>query len=126
MRHTGVASLPLHTGKAPPWLFSRMTRLSREIVIYLAREFGTHEVLRRLSDPFWFQAFGCVLGFDGGCSGFPETGSVTGEQRLNASLSEHRQLCMGEASTAGRGHGRTLPRVYSMWDFGSSRYEPGF
>jgi len=73
MRHTGIASLPLHTGKAPPWLFSRMSRLSREIVIYLAREFGTPEVLRRLSDPFWFQAFGCVLGFDWHSSGVTTT-----------------------------------------------------
>ena len=63
-RHTGFASLPLHGGKAPAWLFGRMVRLSREIVIYLASEYGTPEVLRRLSDPFWFQAFGCVLGFD--------------------------------------------------------------
>src|SRR5215470_3282275 len=59
-RHTGFASLPLHGGKAPAWLFGRMVRLSREIVIYIAAEYGTAEVLRRLSDPFWFQAFGCV------------------------------------------------------------------
>src|SRR5207249_6189382 len=72
-RHTGYASLPLHGGKAPPWLFSRMVRLSREIVIYLASEFGAHEVLRRLSDPFWFQAFGCVLGFDWHSSGVTTT-----------------------------------------------------
>src|SRR5205085_10811486 len=72
-RHTGYASLPLHGGKAPPWLFSRMVRLSREIVIYLASEFGTREVLRRLSDPFWFQAFGCVLGFDWHSSGVTTT-----------------------------------------------------
>ena len=49
-RHTGIASLPLHTGKAPPWLFSRMTVLSREIITYLAAEQGTTEVLRRLFD----------------------------------------------------------------------------
>ena len=72
-RHTGIASLPLHTGKAPPWLFSRMTVLSREIVIYLATEYGRQEVLRRLSDPFWFQAFGCVLGFDWHSSGVTTT-----------------------------------------------------
>ena len=48
MRHTGYASLPLHGGKAPAWLFGRMVRLSREIVIYLASEYGTREVLRRL------------------------------------------------------------------------------
>lgn len=63
MARTGFASLLLHTGKAPPWLFGGMAMLSREIVIYMASEFGTREVLRRLSDPFWFQAFGCVLGF---------------------------------------------------------------
>src|SRR5919202_2247824 len=72
-RHTGYASLPLHGGKAPAWLFGRMVRLSREIVIYLASEYGTREVLRRLSDPFWFQAFGCVLGFDWHSSGVTTT-----------------------------------------------------
>ena len=50
-----------------------MVRLSREIVVYLAGEFGAHEVLRRLSDPFWFQAFGCVLGFDWHSSGVTTT-----------------------------------------------------
>jgi len=72
-RHTGFASLPLHGGKAPAWLFGRMVRLSREIVTYLAGEYGTAEVLRRLSDPFWFQAFGCVLGFDWHSSGVTTT-----------------------------------------------------
>src|SRR3954464_7022663 len=72
-RHTGFASLPLHGGKAPAWLFGRMVELSREIVIYLASEYGTQEVLRRLSDPFWFQAFGCVLGFDWHSSGVTTT-----------------------------------------------------
>ena len=72
-RHTGYASLPLHGGKAPAWLFGRMVRLSREIIIYLASEYGSREVLRRLSDPFWFQAFGCVLGFDWHSSGVTTT-----------------------------------------------------
>jgi uncharacterized protein len=72
-RPTGFASLPLHSGRAPKWLFGRMVRLSREIVIFLASEFGTAEVLRRLSDPYWFQAFGCVLGFDWHSSGVTTT-----------------------------------------------------
>jgi uncharacterized protein len=72
-RHTGYASLPLHGGKAPAWLFGRMVRLSREIIIYMASEYSTREVLRRLSDPFWFQAFGCVLGFDWHSSGVTTT-----------------------------------------------------
>src|SRR3954470_15137572 len=73
VRSTGTASLPLHTGKAPPWLFSRMTRLAREIVVYLVREYDAAEVLRRLSDPFWFQSFGGVLGFDWHSSGVTTT-----------------------------------------------------
>src|SRR3954451_19158906 len=72
-RHTGFASLPLDGGKAPAWLVGRMVGLSREVVIYLASEYGTSEVLRRLSDPFWFQAFGCVLGFDWLSSGVTTT-----------------------------------------------------
>src|SRR3954471_13601905 len=73
MSRTGFASLPLHGGKAPAYLFERMVPLSREIVVFLAAEFGRDEVLRRLSDPYWFQAFGCVLGFDWHSSGLTTT-----------------------------------------------------
>jgi hypothetical protein len=73
---TGTAQLPLHGGKAPAWLFSRMVKLAREISIHIVSEFGPEEMLRRLSDPFWFQAFGCVLGFDWHSSGVTTT--VTG------------------------------------------------
>ena len=50
-----------------------MVPLSREIVVFMAVEFGRDEVLRRLSDPYWFQAFGCVLGFDWHSSGLTTT-----------------------------------------------------
>jgi uncharacterized protein len=73
---TGTAQLPLHGGRAPAWLFSRMVKLAREITIHVRAEYGPEEMLRRLSDPFWFQAFGCVLGFDWHSSGVTTT--VTG------------------------------------------------
>jgi hypothetical protein len=73
MARTGFAQLPLHGGKAPRYLFERMVPLSREIIIFVAREFGREDVLRRLSDPHWFQAFGCVLGFDWHSSGLTTT-----------------------------------------------------
>jgi hypothetical protein len=73
MRRTGSANLPLHGGKAPPWLFERMVRLSRAILAHLVEEHSPEEVLRRLSDPFWFQALGCVLGFDWHSSGVTTT-----------------------------------------------------
>ena len=53
-----------------------MVKLSREITSHIVAEFGSEEMLRRLSDPFWFQAFGCVLGFDWHSSGVTTT--VTG------------------------------------------------
>ena len=64
-----LAQLPLHTGKAPPWLFRRMTKLAAAVTMAIVDEFGPQEMLRRLSDPWWFQAFGCVLGFDWHSSG---------------------------------------------------------
>jgi hypothetical protein len=70
---TGYAHLPLHTGKAPAWLFSRMVRLSHEILGHIVADQGPEEVLRRMSDPFWFQSFGCVLGFDWHSSGVTTT-----------------------------------------------------
>ncbi|MBI2847282.1 MAG: DUF763 domain-containing protein [Chloroflexi bacterium] len=70
---TGVANLPLHQGKAPRWLFERMVKLSREVCLVIVEEFGPDEMLRRMSDPFWFQVFGCVLGFDWHSSGVTTT-----------------------------------------------------
>ena len=72
-QRTGIANLPLHYGKVPPWLFGRMCQLAREIAVVTITEFGTEEMLRRLSDPFWFQAFGCVLGYDWHSSGVTTT-----------------------------------------------------
>ncbi|MCD6522598.1 MAG: DUF763 domain-containing protein [Candidatus Diapherotrites archaeon] len=70
---TGIANLPLHTGKAPRWLFERMVRLSGAISKAIVYEFGTKELLKRFADPFWFQAFSCVLGFDWHSSGTTTT-----------------------------------------------------
>ncbi len=70
---TGIANLPLHYGKAPRWLFERMVKLAREITIAIVAEYGAEEMLRRLSHPYWFQAFGCILGFDWHSSGVTTT-----------------------------------------------------
>jgi len=74
MPKTGAANLPLHSGRAPRWLFDRMVRLACEIARAIVEEFGPTEMLNRLSDPYWFQAFGCVLGFDWHSSGVTTTG----------------------------------------------------
>jgi hypothetical protein len=69
MMRTGTAHLPLHGGKAPRYLFDRMVELAREISLVLIAEYGALEMMHKLSDPFWFQAFGCVLGYDWHSSG---------------------------------------------------------
>jgi uncharacterized protein len=70
---TGLTNLPLHGGKAPYWLFEKMERLSREIMLFMSSEFGPDEFINKIADPFWFQALGCVLGFDWHSSGVTTT-----------------------------------------------------
>ena len=72
-RRTGTADLPLHTGRAPAWLFDRMKQLAPAIVEAIVVDRGPAAVLERLSEPHWFQAFGCVLGFDWHSSGVTTT-----------------------------------------------------
>jgi len=70
---TGIATVPLDYGRCPRWLFERMKRLSRGIVLAIVEEFGPEEFLKRLSDPVWFQSLGCVIGFDYNSSGLTTT-----------------------------------------------------
>jgi len=73
MRRTGIANLPLHSGHCPPWLFAKMKLLAKPVAETIADEYGAEEFLRRLADPYWFQAFGCALGFDWHSSGVTTT-----------------------------------------------------
>ncbi len=70
---TGVADLPLHGGKCPPWLFRRMKRLAGLITEAVVHEYGVDEFLKRMSNPYFFQSLGCVLGFDWHSSGVTTT-----------------------------------------------------
>ena len=76
MKRSGTADLPLHGGRVPPWLATRMTELGTAIAEHIVLEYGASEFLTRLSDPFWFQAFGAVMGMDWHSSGI--TTSVMG------------------------------------------------
>ena len=76
MKRSGTADLPLHGGRVPPWLASRMTELGTAIAEQVILNYGQSEFLARLSDPFWFQAYGAVMGMDWHSSGI--TTSVLG------------------------------------------------
>lgn len=65
----GEAYLPLHSGYVPKWLFNRMVNLSKIIIKVILDEWGSGELLLRLSDPVWFQSLGCLVGFDYHSSG---------------------------------------------------------
>src|SRR5438045_5071279 len=76
MRRSGSADLTLHNGHVPRWLGERMTRLGAVISQAIVHHYGRDELLRRLAQPFWFQAFGAVMGMDWHSSGI--TTSVIG------------------------------------------------
>ncbi len=76
MKRSGLADLPLHGGRVPHWLAERMTKLGTAITETIIHDYGTSAFLSRLSDPFWFQAFGAVMGMDWHSSGI--TTSVMG------------------------------------------------
>src|SRR6476620_7335484 len=76
MKRSGIADLPLHGGRVPQWLATRMTKLGTAITETIVHDYGTSAFLSRLSDPFWFQAFGAVMGMDWHSSGI--TTSVMG------------------------------------------------
>ncbi len=110
---TGSATLPLHTGKAPRWLFDRMSALAPAIAEVIVLEQGRSAFLRRLSDPHWFQAFGCVLGFDWHSSGVTTTVCGALKEGLAKRGSELGILVAGGKGKASR---RT---PYELTEFGS-------
>jgi hypothetical protein len=105
MKRSGYADLPLHRGRVPPWLAERMQKLGTAIAESIVYAYGVPEFLSRLSDPFWFQALGCVMGMDWHSSGI--TTSVMGalKRGLNPRARE-----LGIYVCGGRGkHSRRTP-----------------
>lgn len=99
------ADLPLHYGQVPPWLAQRMSKLGGAIVESIILEYGQSEALTRLSDPLWFQAFGCMLGMDWHSSGI--TTSVMGalKKAMNPKFNEYGiYFCGGKGK-----HSRQTP-----------------
>jgi len=108
---TGVATVPLDYGKCPYWLFERMKKLSRGIVLAIVEEFGPDEILKRLSNPVWFQSLGCVLGFDWNSSGLATTtlGALKeGVRGLESNLGLF--VCGGKGKTS-----RKTPEQIQSW-----------
>jgi len=104
-RRSGSADLPLHGGRVPPWLATRMSSLGAIITQAIVHHYGRDEFLRRLSHPFWFQSFGAVMGMDWHSSGI--TTSVIGALKRGLKPMEHE---LGLHVCGGRGqHSRKTP-----------------
>jgi uncharacterized protein len=98
VKRSGIADLPLHGGRVPPWLAQRMTLLGTGIVEAVLHHYGHSELLSRLSDPFWFQALGSVMGMDWHSSGI--TTSVVGALKRGLNPRSHE---LGLYICGGRG-----------------------
>lgn len=106
MKRSGIAELPLHGGHVPAWLAERMTTLGTGIAESILHHYGVSEFLSRLSDPFWFQALGCVMGMDWHSSGI--TTSVLGALKRGLNPRAHE---LGIYLCGGRGkHSRKTPQ----------------
>jgi uncharacterized protein len=98
VKRSGVADLPLHGGRVPPWLATRMVTLGTAISESVLYHYGRSALLSRLSDPFWFQALGSVMGMDWHSSGI--TTSVMGALKKGLNPKSHE---LGIYICGGRG-----------------------
>jgi hypothetical protein len=105
MKRSGIADLPLHYGYVPRWLAERMAKLGLAVTETIVMDYGKDEVLRRISDPFWFQSLGAVMGMDWHSSGI--TTSVMGA--LKRAIKPHSRE-LGIYICGGKGnHSRQTP-----------------
>ena len=120
MERSGIADLPLHPGHAPKWLFERMVKLSGEIVEIIKLEFGREEVLKRLADPYWFQAFSCVIGFDWHSSG---TTTVTMGALKEALKPENGIVVVGGKGNVSKRTPREIERIGEEFNLSTWKIE---
>lgn len=115
MYRTGTATLPLHGGKAPSWLTGRMRGLAHEIANIIIDEYGTAKFIERLSDPYWFQALGCVLAYDWHSSGV--TTVVTGVLKTVLDSREHGVVVCGGKGKTSRKTPLDIQTAGEEWNF---------
>ena len=116
-----VVNLPLHGGKAPKWLFQRMVKLTSGIVDIMLYEYDADEFLRRISDPYWFQAFSCVLGFDWHSSG--TTTTTCGALKIALKPEEHGMIVAGGKGKASRKTPSEIQEAANIFPISTSKID---
>lgn len=121
MRRTGTAELGLHPGRAPSWLTSKMIKLSKGILEVMVNDLGRDEVLKRLADPFWFQALANTLAYD-----WDSSGTTTVVCGVLKNTLDKNNLGIAIAGGKGRTSRRTpdeLLEIGERFGFSTSRIE---
>ncbi len=113
MKRAGVADLKLHPGKAPHWLVKRMMPMADALCAFISDEFGSHELLKRLADPVYFQALSNVLGYDWDSSG--STTVTCGVLRSVLSFEKHGMVAAGGKGLASM---KTPDQLRALEDYG--------
>ncbi len=118
---TGVADVPLHYGHCPKWLFPRMVRLSKAISEIIIMEYGVDEFIQRLSNPFFFQSLGCVVGFDWHSSGLTTT--LTGALKEAIEPERYGIAVLGGKGRASRNTINEIDELAETFPFSTSDIE---
>jgi hypothetical protein len=120
MRKVGVTDLPLHYGHMPRWLFNKMVKLSRCVSEIIILEYGRKEFLRRIANPFFFQAFACVVGFDWHSSG--STTTLTGALKL-ARLEDLGVSVLGGKGSSSRKTPKEIEKIGETFSLSDKKIE---
>jgi uncharacterized protein len=117
----GVVNLPLHGGHAPKWLFQRMVKLTRGITDTILYEYDAEEFLKRISDPYWFQALSCVIGFDWHSSG--TTTTTCGAMKTAINPEKHGIMVAGGKGRASRNTPADIEKAGDIFSLSSSKID---
>ncbi len=121
MRNRGTTDLPLHGGKAPRWLFKRMVRLSKGITEVIIDEYGVDEFIKRITDPNWFQALSCTIGFDWHSSG--TTTTTCGALKVALDPQEHGIAVLGGKGKASRKTPQEIANIEDVFSIKPTRID---
>lgn len=113
--------MPLHSGSTPKWLFKRMVNLAKPISDIIISEYGNENLLKRLSDPYWFQALSCILGYDHHSSGC--TTVTLGALKLVLNTKESNIAIAGGKGTASKKTLKELEIIGNKFSLSSSKIE---
>lgn len=121
MQRKGIANLPMHTGHTPRWLWERMVKLSKAISEVIIDEYSQVELLERISNPYWFQSFSCVIGFDWHSSG--TTTTTCGALRAALKPEEHGIAVLGGKGKNSRKTPGQIEKEGDIFNINSSKID---